>query len=66
MPTSAAFSTLRVQIGGIPVSELVRDYGTPAYVYDAGKILERINELRAFDSIGFAQKPMKRGHYGHH
>jgi diaminopimelate decarboxylase len=56
MPTPAAFSTLRVQIGGIPVTELVREYGTPAYVYDAAKILERINELRAFDSIRFAQK----------
>jgi diaminopimelate decarboxylase len=56
MPTPIPFSTLRTQIAGVPVSELVRQFGTPAYVYDAARILERINDLRAFDTIRFAQK----------
>jgi diaminopimelate decarboxylase len=50
------FSTLRTEIGGVPVIGLARQFGTPAYVYDAAKIVERINDLRAFDSIRFAQK----------
>jgi diaminopimelate decarboxylase len=56
MPTTAQFSTVRIQIGGVSVIELARQFGTPAYVYDAAKIVERINDLRAFDSIRFAQK----------
>jgi diaminopimelate decarboxylase len=51
MPTPAQFSTVRIQIGGVPVIELARQFGTPAYVYDVAKIVERINDLRAFDSI---------------
>lgn len=57
MPVAAPeFSTLRNDIAGYPVVELARQYGTPLYVYDAGKIVERINDLRAFDSIRYAQK----------
>ena len=40
----------------LPVTELARQFGTPAYVYDAAKIVERINDLRAFDVIRFAEK----------
>ncbi|HEV3339470.1 MAG TPA: diaminopimelate decarboxylase [Pirellulales bacterium] len=53
---AAGFSTIRTQIAGYPVVELARQFGTPAYVYDAGKILERIEDLRAFDTIRYAQK----------
>ncbi len=56
MPAPVRFSTLRIEIGGVPVVELARRFGTPAYVYDAAKIVERIADLRAFDSIRFAQK----------
>ncbi len=35
---------------------LARQFGTPVYVYDAAKIVERIEDLRAFDTIRFAQK----------
>ena len=31
-------------------------HGTPVWVYDADTIRRRIGELRAFDSIRFAQK----------
>jgi diaminopimelate decarboxylase len=43
-------------IAGVSVRELAEKFGTPAYVYDAAKIVERINDLRAFDVIRFAQK----------
>src|SRR5262249_9039775 len=35
---------------------LAEQFGTPAYIYDAAKIVERINDLKAFDCIRFAQK----------
>lgn len=53
-PTS--FPSLRTEIAGVNVVDLVRQFGTPTYVYDAGKILERIEDLRAFDDIRYAQK----------
>ena len=56
MPTPPLFSVLRTQIAGVPVADLARRFGTPTFVYDAAKIIERINELRAFDDIRFAQK----------
>ena len=31
-------------------------FGTPTYVYDAARIVERIEDLRAFDTIRYAQK----------
>ncbi len=34
-------------IGGIPVSQLAEQYGTPLFVYDQGIILNKISELRA-------------------
>lgn len=47
---------LRREIAGIPVSELVRDFGTPTYVYDAALIAERIVQLSPFDVVRYAQK----------
>lgn len=56
MPTVGPFPTLRTEIAGIPVVELAQRYTTPFYVYDAAKIMERIDDLRAFDVIRYAQK----------
>jgi len=50
------FPTLRTEIAGAGVVELARQFGTPTFVYDAGKIVERIEDLRAFDHIRYAQK----------
>jgi diaminopimelate decarboxylase len=36
--------------------QLAQTHGTPLWVYDAATIRQRIAELRAFDSIRFAQK----------
>ncbi len=58
MPTSAteSFPALRQEIAGIPVRDLARQFGTPAYIYDAAAIVKRIDDLRAFDVIRYAQK----------
>ncbi|HEX3727987.1 MAG TPA: diaminopimelate decarboxylase [Pirellulales bacterium] len=56
MPTPVPFSALRSEIGGVAVEELAREFGTPTYVYDTAKIDERIDDLRSFDFIRYAQK----------
>jgi diaminopimelate decarboxylase len=56
MPTAAPFSDLRTEIAGVAVAELARRFGTPTFVYDAATILERVDDLRAFDTIRYAQK----------
>ena len=56
MPTSEPFSTIRTEIAGVSVPELAERFGTPAYIYDAAKILQRVNDLRQFDVIRYAQK----------
>jgi diaminopimelate decarboxylase len=52
----ARFPTLVHALAGVPVADLVRDFGTPLYVYDAAAIAERIGRLRAFDVVRYAQK----------
>src|SRR5262249_49925308 len=55
--TAALLSTgTLTEIAGQPVPELARQFGTPVYVYDARKIVERLKELSAFDVVRFAQK----------
>ncbi|MEX2142181.1 MAG: diaminopimelate decarboxylase [Pirellulales bacterium] len=56
MPSAPHFPLTRTEIAGVPVGELAKRFGTPTYVYDAAKILERIDELRQFDYIRYAQK----------
>ena len=51
-----AFPLLRSEIAGLSVADLADRFGTPLYVYDAAKIHERIADLRAFDTIRYAQK----------
>ena len=52
----AAFSTTRTHIAGIPVTDLVRQFGTPTFVYDAATVLRRLANLAAFDHVRYAQK----------
>jgi diaminopimelate decarboxylase len=56
MPTVGRFAPLRNEIAGVGVVDLAREFGTPTYVYDAAKIVERIEDLRAFDCVRYAQK----------
>ncbi len=53
---NADSSLIRLEIGGVPVAELARLFGTPLYVYDAAIIQRRIEELQAFDAVRYAQK----------
>src|SRR2546421_9580150 len=56
MPTAEPYHPIRSQIAGVNVCEIAERFGTPTYVYDASKIVERINDLKQFDVIRFAQK----------
>jgi len=56
MPVVGTFPTLRSEIAGVKVVDLAQKFGTPTYVYDAASIVERIEDLRQFDVIRFAQK----------
>jgi len=53
---SHEFMDIRQEIAGIPVIELARQFGTPTFVYDGRLIQRRINDLRVFDTIRYAQK----------
>ena len=50
------FPNVRAEIVGFSVRELAKQFGTPAYFYDAATMQARVEELRAFDVIRFAQK----------
>ncbi len=56
MSITTEFSTLRTEIAGVPVADLADRFGTPCYVYDLSRILQRVGDLQAFDSIRYAQK----------
>jgi diaminopimelate decarboxylase len=58
MTTTAttAFPDVRTEIAGVSVAEIARRFGTPTFVYEATMIRERIDDLRAFDTIRYAQK----------
>jgi diaminopimelate decarboxylase len=43
-------------IAGQSIPELARQFGTPVYVYDAARVVERIADLAAFDVVRYAQK----------
>ena len=56
-PTAtAALPDVRTEIAGMPVTEIARRFGTPTFVYESAMIQERIDDLRAFDTIRYAQK----------
>lgn len=44
------------------ITEIARQFGTPAWIYDAAVIRERIDQLKAFDVIRFAQKACSNTH----
>jgi diaminopimelate decarboxylase len=56
MSPAPRFSTFRTEIAGFSIAELVDRFGTPSYVYDLGLILQKVDQLRAFDTIRYAQK----------
>jgi len=56
MPTAEVYRPIRTEIAGVSVAQLAEQFGTPTYVYHAARIVERINDLRQFDVIRYAQK----------
>src|ERR1700678_2609787 len=54
--TTTAFPDIRTEIAGVPVTEIARRFGTPTFVYESAMIRQRIDDLRAFDTIRYAQK----------
>src|SRR6476660_7256633 len=56
MPTPEPYHPIRTHIAGVSIPEIAQRFGTPTYVYEAAKIVERINDLKQFDVIRFAQK----------
>lgn len=56
MPAAVRFPKLQSQIAGVPVADLVRDFGTPTFVYDAAGIEDRVRRLARFDVVRYAQK----------
>ncbi len=50
------FPTQIESIAGHAIADLAQQFGTPTFVYDAAKIIERINDLAAFDVTRYAQK----------
>lgn len=53
---ASTFSTLRSEIAGWAVEDIVSQYGTPCYVYDMQTIRRRVSDLAMFDTIRYAQK----------
>ena len=53
---STSFPTQIEAIAGHQVAALAKQFGTPTFVYDTTTILERIDDLAAFDVVRYAQK----------
>jgi diaminopimelate decarboxylase len=56
MASVGDIALLRTDIANVPVAKIAQQFGTPTYVYDESTILKRIEELRSFDVIRYAQK----------
>jgi diaminopimelate decarboxylase len=56
MTSAPRFAPIRTHIAGVPVASLVRDFGTPTFVYDAAAIEERVRRLSRFDVVRYAMK----------
>ena len=56
MAITDPFAPTTPTIAGVPTCQLAEQFGTPTYVYDANQILNRIEQLRQFDVIRYAQK----------
>jgi diaminopimelate decarboxylase len=48
--------TIQTEVSGFSIKDLAERFGTPTYVYTAQTIRDRIDQLRQFDVIRYAQK----------
>ena len=56
MTATIVTTGLLTEIAGQPIPQLAKQFGTPAYIYDAATICQRIADLAEFDTIRYAQK----------
>ncbi|GIW94036.1 MAG: diaminopimelate decarboxylase [Pirellulaceae bacterium] len=56
MPKTQSVVALRKTVAGVPIPDLVRQFGTPLFVYDAAVMEQRIEDLKKFDTVRYAQK----------
>ena len=56
MASTLDFTTVRTEIAGVSIRDLAEKFGTPTYVYDLDIVQRRVEDLRAFDVIRYAQK----------
>ena len=56
MVATSSFPQTRTHIAGVSILDLAKEYGTPTYVYDLAAIERRVEDLRSFDAIRYAQK----------
>lgn len=56
MSTTTNRPLVRTHVAGVALTELAREFGTPTYVYDSAKIVQRLGELSSFDHVRYAQK----------
>lgn len=49
-------------VNAAQITTIAQTFGTPAWIYDAAVIRERIGQLKAFDVIRFAQKACSNTH----
>ena len=54
--SATTFAISRTEVAGVSIANLAEEFGTPTFVYDAAVIRERIEQLRSFDVIRYAQK----------
>ncbi|MDO4858288.1 MAG: diaminopimelate decarboxylase [Thermoguttaceae bacterium] len=56
MPVPVQMPPILREIAGVPIPEIVRQFGTPVFVYDEARILSQLHDLEAFDVVRYAQK----------
>ena len=56
MSPTEPFQTIRREIAGLAIEQLVSQFGTPSYIYDGQTIVTRLRELDQFDVVRYAMK----------
>lgn len=56
MPVPVKMPPIMTEIAGVKIADLVRDFGTPVFVYDEARIVSQLKDLEQFDVVRYAQK----------
>ncbi|MDO4628807.1 MAG: diaminopimelate decarboxylase [Planctomycetia bacterium] len=56
MPVPVKMPPIMTEIAGVKITDLVRDFGTPVFVYDEARIVSQLKDLEKFDVVRYAQK----------